>query len=421
MAELSQAKVGSALQVFYNLGELAGAVDGLVARAVAELDRAARTALDSRHLSLSLGAAAKAGPAGPGGARGVTLPQPGAAGSWQEKLWQGVRGMADTLVSGGVAVWHLQRVAAKKRDPVSHALFLDELTAAGGGEALADKYWCAGRASNGEWVGRRSKLCVRRPRQLFAEWQRCPLQGLCTHPTHACVRLLSRSEALRVLGDAFASASKPAKGGFVREALTSGYPQLVSALETAFVRLQQDTRVKGVPPAVGAEQLPELLGAAAPFRDAYLAGSLGRLQDMVNAAFPGGGRTLPSPADCQKCIAVMADELRAAGSSAALAGQVAGVVGKALQLLAQRAEYMAAAGPELKALALAPGAGGASPAQQRNIALASQLQEVHRCGTRGGRGPGVCGRTAQRVAASCDGTPAGPACQLHPQLPGALS
>lgn len=184
-----------------------------------------------------------------------------------------------------------------------------------------------------------------------------------------------------MLGDALAAASKPSKGGFVREALSAGYPKLATALEAAFSRLQTDTRVRGVPPAAAPEQLPALLAAAAPFRDAYLAAALGRLQDVVGAAYPGGARALPSPADVQKCIAAMHGELRAAGPGAALAGQAAGVVGKALQQMAQRAEYMAAAGPELRAVALAPGASGASAAQQRNIALASQLQEVHRCGS----------------------------------------
>ena len=183
---------------------------------------------------------------------------------------------------------------------------------------------------------------------------------------------------MRVLGDAFGSASKPAKGGFVRDALSSGYPTLVAALETAFARLQQETSVKGVQPAVAPDQLPPLLAAVGPFRDAYLAMALGRVQDAVNTAFPGSSRMLPSPADVQKCIAVMHEELRAASASAQLATQVAAVVSKGLQLMAQRAELMAATGPELKALVLAPGAGSASPSQQRNIALASQLQEVHR-------------------------------------------
>ncbi|GBF91082.1 hypothetical protein Rsub_03938 [Raphidocelis subcapitata] len=326
MDAMSQAKVGGALQVFFNLGELGPAVEAVIARHVAELDRAARAALDSRHLSLSVGAAGRGAGTAPGGARGLALPQPGAAGSWQEKLWQGLKSVADALVAGGVAVWHLQRVAAKKRDPLSNTLLLDELTA-GGGTSLTDRYW---------------------------------------------------SEALRVLGDAFGAAAKPAKGGFVREALSGGYPKLVAALEAAFERLQQDTRVRGMLPAVAADQLPALLAVASPFRDAYLAAALGRLQDVVGAAYGGGARGLPSPADVQKCIAAMHDELRAVGGSPMLAGQVAGVVGTALKLIAQRAEYAAATGPELRAVTLSPSAGGATAAQLRNIALASQLQEIHR-------------------------------------------
>lgn len=120
----------------------------------------------------------------------------------------------------------------------------------------------------------------------------------------------------------------------------------------------------------------------------------------------------------------MHEQLKAAGTSAHLAGLVGGAVGKALRLLAEKAEYMAAAGPELRQVrrrrrrrrvlraacwraaaamaaaasarrraclpaavraarraqvSLGPSAGaGAAPAQQRNIALCSQLQEVHR-------------------------------------------
>lgn len=61
-------------------------------------------------------------------------------------------------------------------------------------------------------------------------------------------------------------------------------------------------QVKGVAPAVLPEQQEELLAAAAPFQNAYLAASLQRLSDVVTAAFPGGNRSLPTPAELQKCI-----------------------------------------------------------------------------------------------------------------------
>lgn len=44
----------------------------------------------------------------------------------------------------------------------------------------------------------------------------------------------------------------------------------------------------------------------------------------------------------------MHEELKGAGSSGYLASLVGGSVGKALRMLAEKAEYMAAAGPELR-------------------------------------------------------------------------
>ena len=48
----------------------------------------------------------------------------------------------DSLHSAAVAVWHLQRVLAKKRDPLSHTLFSDALEAAGAPSPL-EHFWFA--------------------------------------------------------------------------------------------------------------------------------------------------------------------------------------------------------------------------------------------------------------------------------------
>jgi hypothetical protein len=70
-------------------------VDAVLSQHIHELERSFKQSLDSRHLS-SMAAAAAATAAGggssataagsgggPGGARGLTIPAPGAAGSWQ--------------------------------------------------------------------------------------------------------------------------------------------------------------------------------------------------------------------------------------------------------------------------------------------------------------------------------------------------
>ncbi len=46
----------------------------------------------------------------------------------------------EALHGAAVAVWHLQRVLAKKRDPLTHVLFSDALQAAGAVPPL-DHLW----------------------------------------------------------------------------------------------------------------------------------------------------------------------------------------------------------------------------------------------------------------------------------------
>lgn len=83
----------------------------------------------------------------------------------------------------------------------------------------------------------------------------------------------------------------------------------------------------------------------------------------------------------------MHDELRVAGSSNQLASVIAAEVCTALTLLARKAEVMAATGPDVRNV---PERAAAHPAQLRNIALCSSLQDVHRWGGAGvGGGGGV--------------------------------
>ena len=56
--------------------------------------------------------------------------------------------------------------------------------------------------------------------------------------------------------------------------------------------------VGGPPPQL--EQ--QLLKCLAPFEQVFLATTLQRLNELITAAFPGGPRTLPAPADVQRCI-----------------------------------------------------------------------------------------------------------------------
>ncbi|KAG6785966.1 hypothetical protein POTOM_007557 [Populus tomentosa] len=122
MEGLNQAEVGTGLQVFYNLGELKVTVEQLVNKYRGMGVKSVGLALDMKAISTSGG-----GGFGPGGIRGSGTPQIGGGAKAREGLWQRMGNCMDRLHSIVVAIWHLQRVLSKKRDPFTHVLLLDEI------------------------------------------------------------------------------------------------------------------------------------------------------------------------------------------------------------------------------------------------------------------------------------------------------
>ena len=68
----------------------------------------------------------------------------------QDKLWQGLREVLEALQAGTTVVWHLQRVVAKKKDPLSHVCFLDVLVKQNE-NLLTERFWWV--ATGGGIVG----------------------------------------------------------------------------------------------------------------------------------------------------------------------------------------------------------------------------------------------------------------------------
>jgi hypothetical protein len=343
LESLSQSEVGAALQVLANLGELSAHTERTVAAYAKRAAAAAAEALDATKLGAAAAAAAAAGGAGAGGAAGAGgrpgAPTTGARAA--DALWARLDAGLDKVAACAAAVWHLQRVLAKKRDPVTHALFLDDVAppgGSGGGQLAAalpfDRFWGA---------------------------------------------------LTRALAEHFGRAYSA--GGFVRDTLLGGYPRLLGALEALFARLLKecDAKEKGVPPAVRKGEAGALCRAAEAFQNGYLARSLARLNDAAGAAFPPAGRDgapggggggavagAPAPSDVAKYVARVHDELVAAGAHAGLCAAVAGGVAKSLTLFAEKCEYACAAGPEARQVT-----GPASAAQARTLAAATALEAAH--------------------------------------------
>ncbi|CAN1160734.1 Conserved oligomeric Golgi complex subunit 5 [Linum perenne] len=316
MEGLNQAEVGTGLQVFYNLGELKVTVEQLVSKYKGIGTKSIVAALDMKTISMGGGGS---GGFGPGGIRGSGTPQIGGGAKARDGLWQRVTSCMDQLHSTMVAVWHLERVLSKKRDPFTHALLLDEVIKEGDA-LLTDRVWEA-------------------------------------------------------LVKSFASQMKSAftASSFVKEIFTTGYPKLFSMIENLLDRISRDTDVKGVPPAISLEGKERMVAAIEIFQTSFLTLCLGRLSDLVNSVFPVSSRgSVPSTDQISKIISRIQEEIEAVQSDGRLTLLVLREIGKVLLLLAERAEYQISAGHEARQIT-----GPATPAQMKIFVLSKHLQEIH--------------------------------------------
>ncbi|KAM6549789.1 hypothetical protein CsatB_021465 [Cannabis sativa] len=315
MEGLNQAEVGTGLQVFYNLGELRATVEQLIEKYKGIGLKSVSTALDMKAITASTGG----GGYGPGGIRGSGMPQIGGGGKAREALWQRMAGCMEQLHSVLVAVWHLQRVLSKKRDPFTHVLLLDEVNQEGD-TMLTDRVW------------------------------------------EAIVKAFANQ-----MKSAFTASS------FVKEIFTMGYPKLFLMIENLLERISRDTDVKGVLPAISLEGKDKMIAAVDIFQTAFLTLCLSRLSDLVNSIFPVTSRgSVPSKEQISRIISRIQEEIEAVQLDARLTLLVLREIGKVLQLLAQRAEYQISTGPEARQVD-----DPATSAQLKNFALCQHLQEIH--------------------------------------------
>ncbi|XP_076925983.1 conserved oligomeric Golgi complex subunit 5-like [Bidens hawaiensis] len=225
----------------------------------------------------------------------------------------------DQLHSVVVAVWHLQRVLSKKRDPFTHVLLLDEVMQ-DGDSILTARVW------------------------------------------EAIVKSFANQ-----MKSTFTASS------FVKEIFTIGYPKLLSMIENLVERITRDTDVKGVLPAITVEGRDQMVGAIEVFQTAFLTLCLSRLSDLVNSVFPMSNRgSVPSKEHISRIILRIQEEIEAVQLDARLTLLFLREISKVLLLLAQRAEYQISTGPEARQIS-----GPATPAQLKNFTLCQHLQDIH--------------------------------------------
>ncbi|XP_052041942.1 conserved oligomeric Golgi complex subunit 5 [Apodemus sylvaticus] len=335
-------QVGTALQVFHNLGTLKDTVTSVVDGYCAALEDSINNALDVKVLTQP---SQSAGRGGPGRA---SMPSPGNTAAFRASLWTNMEKLMDHICAACGQVQHLQKVLTKKRDPVSHICFIEEIVKDG------------------------------QPEILYMFWNAVTV-ALSSH---------------------FHTATNSSM--FLKQAFEGEYPKLLRLYNDLWKRLQQfGQNTQGTFSMSGPDlcvDLPHmeddaqdmfilkrpdydpekaLKDSLQPYEAAYLSKSLSRLFDPINLVFPPGGRSPPSSDELDGIIKTIASELNVAAVDANLTLAVSKNVAKTIQLYAVKSEQLLCTQGDASQVI-----GPLTDGQKRNVGVVNSLFKLHQSVTK---------------------------------------
>lgn len=330
----NQTQVGTALQVFHNLGILVPSVEKVLDTLITRLNKSVSQTLDVNSLLQVCQDTRKSGPGK------AIMPGPGQSVQFRASLWSNLEKLMDDIYHACVQTSHLHKVLAKKRDPVSHVCFLEE-------------------------VQRHSRS------DLF---------------TRVWLNIT------RILTEEFAKAAQ--ESTFIRQYLEVDYPKLIRLYGDLWRRLKGismemrnvntditscvvDGNIEDKDEAdnIGRntqEFDPEqtLRGSLVPLEEAYLSRSRSRLLDPVNLMFAAQDAP-PAKEEVDALIKTITSELNVSAVDTSLSETVAQNVAESLQLFCVKCRQLIVTSGEASQVIGPP-----TPAQSLNGAVVNQLLYV---------------------------------------------
>ncbi|KAG8577236.1 hypothetical protein GDO81_010109, partial [Engystomops pustulosus] len=331
-------QVGTALQVFYNLGALKDTITGVVDGYCTALDENINNALDIKVLTQTSQAVQRGAPGR------AAMPQPGNTAAFRAALWTNMEKLMDQIYAACVQVQHLQKVLTKKRDPVSHVCFIDEIAKDGQSDILCT-FW---------------------------------------------------NSVTQILSSHFEKATS--SSSFLKQAFEGEYPKLLRLHNDLWKRLQQYSQnLHGsLTSSANSDFVPEmqqieddmqdvftmkkldhdpektLKDSLQPYEAAYLSKSLSRLFDPINLVFPPGGRNPPSADELESIIKTIASEMNVAAVDPNLCIAVSKNVAKTIQLFGVKSEQLLSTQGDASQVI-----GPLTEGQRRNVAVVNSLYRLH--------------------------------------------
>lgn len=143
MDSQNQPQVGSALQVFYSLKSLDLKIIATTSLLSNKLHLQIKQAIDIQSIQREAkesGMGGSTGFVGGGVRRNNGEPSVGAAALWTTILWKRMEKLMDEVYSGCVKIYLLERVLARKRDPLTQISFLEVVSNSTDGN-MVNRFW----------------------------------------------------------------------------------------------------------------------------------------------------------------------------------------------------------------------------------------------------------------------------------------
>uniref|UniRef100_A0A7N5KBS0 Conserved oligomeric Golgi complex subunit 5 n=1 Tax=Ailuropoda melanoleuca TaxID=9646 RepID=A0A7N5KBS0_AILME len=336
-------QVGTALQVFHNLGTLKDTITSVIDGYCASLEEHINSALDIKVLTQPSQSAVRGGPGR------STMPTPGNTAAFRASLWTNMEKLVDHICTVCGQVQHLQKILAKKRDPVSHVCFIEEIVKDGQPEILYT-FW------NSVTQALSSQFRMATDSSMFLKQA---FEG--EYP-----------KLLRLYNDLWKRLqqySQNSQGKFNASGTTDLYVDLQ--------HMEDDAQDIFIPKKPDYDPEKALKDSLQPYEAAYLSKSLSRLFDPINLVFPPGGRNPPSSDELEGIIKTIASELNVAAVDADLALAVSKNVAKTVQLYGVKSEQLLSTQGDASQVI-----GPLTEGQRRNVAVVNSLYKFHQSVTK---------------------------------------
>ncbi|KAI8338590.1 Golgi transport complex subunit 5-domain-containing protein [Chlamydoabsidia padenii] len=277
----SQTKMAAGLQIFYNMKMMVTKVETLTNTMLDDLSRDIRNVVDMQSLQKKV----KDSTQGPAVRR--VEPAYGNQSPWANTLWTRMEDLMQVMSDSCNKIYNLEKVLELKKDSYTHVSYLDEIIKILDTSSLVNHFW----------------------------------------------RILSATFEKELKGATKAST-------FLQNTFVSDYPKLLRLLHGFFSRvaLHKGSSISDY------SQSPEyiiMLRSFSTFENGYLARSLTRMHEAVNAAFPsygGAGRAAPTRANVVTITRTIEKELEIAAFDNHLIQSVSQNVVKSLNMFSVKCE-----------------------------------------------------------------------------------